>query len=139
MMDKGLIALAAAAIIIALILFLIIHFSPKSNTLDREKYQSRWLSIESKSKSGSVDAKHMAILQADKLLDLALKETGSRGQTMAERMKSRQGVWSNANAVWAAHKLRNRIAHDDNVNVSDDTARRALASFKRALKDLGAM
>ena len=81
----------------------------------------------------------MAILKADKLLDQVLRDTGSKGQTMGERMKSRQNAWSNANAVWAAHKIRNQIAHDENVQLSETTVRRALASFKQALKDLGAM
>lgn len=138
-MDKGLIALVAAAIIIAVVLFLIIHFSPQTGRVDKQKYQSRWLEIENSLKPGDSNSQQMAILNADKLLDQALRETGSRGQTMGERMKSRQNAWSNANAVWAAHKLRNRIAHDEQVEISDDMVRRALASFKLALKDLGVM
>ncbi len=138
-MDGGIIALAAAAIIIALILFLIIKFSPKTIHIDKQKYQARWLEIEGQLKSGDASSQHMAILNADKLLDQALKETGSKGATMGERMKARQGVWSNINAVWAAHKLRNQIAHEPNVNISEETARRALVSFKRGLKDLEVM
>lgn len=138
-MDSSLIILAAAAIIIGVILFVIIHFMPQTAAIDKEKYQSRWLDIEKSVKSGDHDSQSMAILKADKLLDLALRETGSRGKTMGERMKSRQGVWSNANAVWAAHKLRNKVAHEEHVALSDQVVARALASFKQALKDLGAM
>lgn len=138
-MDGTLIALVVAAVVIAVILLAIIHTTPGTGRIDKEKYQSRWLDIEKKLKPGNADSQHMAIMNADKLLDLALKETGSKGATMGERMKNRKGAWSNANAVWAAHKLRNQIAHDENVSISEDTARRALASFKRALKDLGAM
>lgn len=138
-MDGTLIALIVAAVVVAVLLFAIIHFFPHSATIDKQKYQSRWLSIEHKLQKKDADSRHMAILSADKLLDQALKETGSKGSTMGERMKSRQSVWSNANAVWAAHKLRNQIAHEENVVVSDETARRALTSFKRALRDLGAM
>lgn len=138
-MNWTLIALVVAALVIAAILYLIIHFSPSPRGLDKEKYQSRWLEIEHKLQPGNIDSHHMAILNADKLLDQALRETNSKGETMGERMKSRQGVWSNANAVWAAHKLRNQIAHDDNVQVNEETVRRALASFKKALKDLEAI
>jgi transposase len=56
---------------------------------------------------------------------------------MGERMKN--STWSNADAVWQAHKLRNRIAHESDVTVSYDDARRALAGFKLGLKDLGAI
>lgn len=138
-MDWTLASLVSAAVIIALILYLIIRFSPQPHGLDKEKYQSKWLEIESKFQPNSIDSQYMAILSADKLLDQALKETNSKGSTMGERMKNRHGVWSNANAVWAAHKLRNQIAHDEHVQISDATAKRALASFKRALKDLEAL
>ena len=76
---------------------------------------------------------------ADKLLDHALKERGAKGETMGERMKTLQTTWSNANAVWGAHKLRNQVAHEPDVQLSYDLARRALASFKQALKDVGAI
>ena len=58
---------------------------------------------------------------------------------MGERMKSARDVWSNANNVWAAHKLRNRIAHETDVKVGYDNARRALAAYKQALKDVRAI
>lgn len=138
-MESGIIALVTAAVVIAVVLFLIIHFSPQANKVDKQKYQSKWLAIEQGVKTDNIDSRQMAILNADKLLDQALRETGSRGSTMSERMKSRQGVWSNANSVWAAHKLRNKIAHETSVQVSEDMTRRALASFKVALKDLGVM
>ncbi|OYX43204.1 hypothetical protein B7Y94_02030 [Candidatus Saccharibacteria bacterium 32-49-12] len=138
-MNTSLIALVLAALVVGVILAAIIHFCPPQSSLKKEKYQSRWIEIERKFDSGSADSRHMAIVEADKLLDMALRETGSRGKTMGERMKNRQGVWSNANAIWAAHKLRNQIAHEEQVNVSEDILRRALASFKRALRDLEAL
>ena len=138
-MDKTVYVLLAAAVIIAIILVAIIHYFPQTGKVDKEKYQCKWLEIEHKLQPGNADSQQLAILHADKLLDAALKETGSKGSTMGERMKTRQGVWSNANAVWAAHKLRNQIAHEDHISISDETVRRALASFKRALKDLGVM
>jgi hypothetical protein len=73
------------------------------------------------------------------LLDQALTDRGLSGTTMADRMKQMRGKWSNADAVWRAHKLRNRIAHEADVNVGYDDARRALAAFKQALKDVGAI
>lgn len=138
-MDSTIVVLVVAVVIVAAILFLIIHLFPQTPTIDKERYQSRWLEIEQRLQPGNTDSQHMAILNADKLLDQALKDTGSRGKTMGERMKARQEAWSNANAVWAAHKLRNQIAHDEHVSVNDDMVRRALASFKQGLKDLGAI
>jgi hypothetical protein len=81
----------------------------------------------------------MTVLNADKLLDQALRERAIKGETMGERMKTLRDTWSNANAVWSAHKLRNQIAHEADVRVTYDDARRALAGFKQALKDVGAI
>ena len=58
---------------------------------------------------------------------------------MAERMTSASRVFSRRESVWAAHKLRNRIAHEHTVKINPEWTRKALASFKRALKDLGAI
>ncbi len=139
MIDTTLVGLVAAAAIIALILFGIMKFMPHSSGLNKEKYQSRWLDIEKNLDMKSQSSQHMAIMYADKLLDQALKESGSSGQTMGQRLKSREKAWSNVNSVWAAHKIRNQIAHEDNVTLNESIVRRALASFKQALKDLGAM
>jgi hypothetical protein len=105
--------------------------------LDVEKYRSRWLSIEQQLKRDETHSYQMCVLNADKLLDQALQEKGVSGTTMGERMK--QTKWSNANSVWSAHKLRNQIAHEPDVRLDYDGARRSLAAFKLALKDLGAI
>lgn len=107
--------------------------------INQDKYRSYWLKIENSLKKDQEASYHMAILNADKLLDNAMKESGFRGDTMGERLKRSGSRFSNLNAVWAAHKLRNRIAHEPEVRIDYMTARRALASFKKALKDIGAI
>lgn len=107
--------------------------------LDVEKYRVKWLSIEQNLRPENEESYHLAILNADKLLDKALKERGFKGNTMGERMKSAQKQWSNANHVWTAHKLRNQIAHEADVKINLDVTRRALVAFKQGLKDLGAV
>lgn len=107
--------------------------------LNKEKYHVAWLKIEQQLKPNDEASAHLCVLNADKLLDQALRERGFKGQTMGERMKSAQTAWSDANQTWAAHKLRNRIAHESSVVVSHDMARRALSAFKRSLKDVGAI
>lgn len=120
--------------------FIMVAFGRRSSgNLDVAVYQKRWMAIE-QTLSRDVETSHqLVVLQADKLLDHALRAKGLPGKTMGERMKSAQSMWSNANAVWSAHKLRNQIAHDNNVKVQYNDARRALGSFKQGLKDLGAI
>lgn len=140
-MDNGsLIFFFAAILIVAGLLFAVISLTKKGSAhLDVDKYRSKWLAIEQSLVRDQPASAHLAVLNADKLVDHALKERGIRGQTMGERMKSAKATWSNRNAIWEAHKLRNQIAHEPDASVSYDAARRALAGFKQALKDLGAI
>lgn len=140
-MDNGsVIFLFAAIIIIGALLFAVINVTRRGAAhLDVDKYRTRWLAIEQSLVRDQPASSHMAILNADKLVDQALKERGYGGQTMGERMKTAKAIWSNRNAIWEAHKLRNQIAHEPDANVTYESARRALAGFKQALKDLGAI
>ncbi len=107
--------------------------------LNVKRYQTKWLEIENSVARNNEASWQLAIMNADKLLDQALRERRFRGQTMGERMKSAAKIWKNANHVWGAHKIRNQLAHDVNVQITYDTTLRSLSAFKQALKDLGAI
>jgi len=139
-MDGTLLAFMIGVLVIGALLIIVITLTKRVPMgLDVEKYRSKWLQIEASLKRDESSSHHLAVLNADKLLDQALREKGVRGDTMGERMKTANTSWRNANAVWGAHKLRNQIAHESDVRVTYDDARRALAGFKQALKDLGAI
>ena len=129
----------AIVIVGGLVLIVIMVTKKGEKQLNVAKYRSAWLTIEQSLRRDNVASYQLAILNADKLLDRALRERGITGQTMGERMKAFNARWSNANAVWSAHKLRNQIAHESDFTVNYDDSRRALAGFKRCLKDIGAI
>ncbi len=131
--------LVAIVLVGGTILFLITHGRRGGSHLNQEKYRTDWMRIEQSIVKDQEASFHLAILNADKLLDQALKQRGFKGETMGERMKSAKASWSSANNTWTAHKLRNQIAHEQNVKVSYTTTRRALAAFKQSLKDVGAI
>lgn len=139
-MDGAVIFVFAAALIIGGLLFALISLTKGgSRRLDVDKYRQAWLNIEQQLQRDNVGSFQLVILNADKLLDKALMERGRKGKTMGERLKSSGDLLSDRNAVWTAHKLRNQIAHEPNVAVRYEDARRALSSFKQALKDVGAI
>ena len=113
--------------------------SKHGSQLNVQRYQTKWLEIENSVTRDNTASWQLAIMNADKLLDQALRERRFRGQTMGERMKSAQKTWKNANHVWGAHKIRNQLAHEVNANVTYDTTLRSLSAFKQGLKDLGAI
>lgn len=130
----------AAILIFAAILFAVISLTKRGTQhLDVDKYRTRWMAIEQQLKREEQSSYPMSVLNADTLLDQALREKGIQGSTMGERMKQLQKTWSNANNVWGAHKLRNRIAHESDVPLDYENTRRTLMAFKQALKDVGAI
>ncbi len=138
-MDQSIIFMFAAIIIVGAMLFGIIGLTKQGKRyLNIDQYRIKWMDIERRLKSDEPSSFKLCVMDADNLLDRALKERGFKGQTMGERMRSAANSLSNRNAVWTAHKLRNQIAHED-VSVSYDQSRTALSGFKQALKDLGAI
>lgn len=138
-MDSIILIMFLAIVIIGVLLLVFIAFTRKSAPpLNQERYRAKWLAIEN-SISSEESSLQFAVLNADKLLDEALKARRFQGKTMGERMKNAKDVFKNNNAVWAAHKLRNKIAHESDVQIKPQTAQHALAAFKAALKDLRAL
>ena len=119
-----------------IVVILLTRRTPKG--LDKAKYQEDWLRIEN-GLTDDTNSQHMSILNADKLLDRALKERAFSGQTMGERMTSASREFTKRDATWGAHKLRNQIAHEENVRINFALTRRVLQSYKQSLKDLGAL
>lgn len=104
--------------------------------IDREFVARRWAEIESKAAGGGLAS---AVSDADKLLDYALKQSGARGETMGERLKNSGSRFSNIDAIWNAHKLRNSLAHEADFDLVPSMAKEAIGNFKHGLKDLGAL
>ena len=139
-MDGSLLLFFASILIVAGLLYAVIAITKRGAVqLDVDKYRRRWMEIEHKFDRNNAATYPMAVIFADKLVDAALREKGFKGETMGHRMKQATSTWSNVNAIWTAHKLRNKLAHEADAEVSYDEARRALSSFKQALKDLGAI
>lgn len=139
-MDGGVVAFIFAILIVAVLVFVAILLTGKRGyTFNKEVYQAKFLEIENKLKQDNPASFTTSIINADKLLDKALIEMGISGKTMGDRLKKCNGRFTNINAVWRAHKLRNAVAHESDLEISYKQAFNALAIYKQALKDLGAI
>lgn len=77
-----------------------------------------------------------ALIEADKLLDFALKRKGYQG-SLGDKLRAAEKLFSSIDAVWEAHKLRNRAAHEVGFVLTENQARSAVSSIKKGLVDLG--
>lgn len=140
MIDGGVVTFFIAIVIVAILIFVAIGLTGKrGHKFNVEDYQVRFLAIENKLNKENSASFELAVINGDKLLDRAMIELGVPGKTMGDRLKRAGGRFSDVNAVWRAHKLRNTIAHENDVELSYRQAANALAIYKQALKDLGAI
>ena len=138
--NLGLLLLLIAVFLIAIVGVVFLALAMKrAPELDRTRYQANWLAIEHSVKNDNPSSWQLAVINADKLLDQALRERRFSGKTMGERMKAAQSTWHNANHIWNAHKIRNQLAHETDARVTHDVTLRALAAYRQGLKDLGAI
>ncbi|MBR0467655.1 hypothetical protein IJJ53_01970 [Candidatus Saccharibacteria bacterium] len=139
-MDGGVVTFIFAILIVAVLVFVAILLTGKrGHHFNVEVYQSRFLAIENKLSKENSATFMTTIIEADKLLDKALMEMGTPGKTMGDRLKRSGDKFTNINAVWRAHKLRNAIAHETDLEIGYKQALNAIAIYKQALKDLGAI
>ena len=129
-----------AVLLVGVLVFVAIILTGKRNyRFDVEEYQIDFLRIENSLTRENELSYNAAVVEADKLLDKALHEMGTPGKTMGDRLKRTGDKFSQLNSVWYAHKLRNQIAHEPGFKVDYNQAKHALATFRQALKDLGAI
>lgn len=105
--------------------------------LNRQYYQDRWQTLQKMLKNK--ETWPLAIIDADKLLDDALRRCRYKGKTMGERLVAAQRDIVDNDAVWFGHKLRNRLVHESDVKLTEKEVKQALLGIRAALKDLGAL
>ena len=139
-MDGGVVTFIISILIVAVLVFLAILLTGKRGyTFNKQTYQTKFLAIENKLNQHNAATFMTTVIEADKLLDKALIEMGVPGKTMGERLKKCGERFSNINAVWRAHKLRNALAHEAGLEITYKQAYNAMQVYKQALKDLGAI
>lgn len=79
-----------------------------------------------------------ALITADKLLDLALKDIAT-GESMGERLKNSSAFFDRSiySKIWEAHKLRNMIVHETGFEPSHFMITEAVSNLKEGLFKLG--
>jgi len=109
----------------------------KPKKLPTAFYKERWLELQ----KNCADKKTwpLAIIDADNLLDKALRARKYKGKTTGERLVAAQRDLSANDSVWFGHKLRNKIVHEDVRKLRKQDVLEALSGFRQALRDLGAL
>ncbi len=106
--------------------------------MPKKRSTKAWQGIKRHFFAGDEANLKLALLEADKILDEALRLAGFQGETLGDKLKKLSSEeLPHIQEVWEAHKLRNRLVHETNFKLSRDIAERALTIYEEALKDLG--
>ena len=111
----------------------------RKRRLKVDKFTERWKELQGNCASRKTWPQ--AIIDADDLLNDVLKCCHYKGKTTGERLVAAQHDLSSNDTVWVGHKLRNRMeqAEIDVRRLKKKDLVIALAGFRQALRDLGAL
>lgn len=113
----------------------------KKEKIKKFDFSPQWKKILENLELGGGDAPTVAIIEADKLLDTALKNLGFEGEFIAERLERAGKTMDSKNLedVWRAHRIRNNLVHSHGFSVSQSQAKDVLRAYETFLKELNVL
>ena len=106
-------------------------------SVEVNKNLMEWNKILEQGKSKNENDRKLAVIAADSLIEKILSSAGYSGENLGEKLKNIEPAdLESLDALWVAHKVRNRIAHDVDYRIPREDAEQALALFQKTLKEL---
>jgi hypothetical protein len=129
--------IAGAVIAVAALATGVIVWRRRPRTLKMDYFQEQWQILQKLLSDKTKWSE--AIVDADRLLDAALKKRRFKGHSMGERLVKAQRMFTDNDGVWFGHKLRNKIDADPTVKLKETEVKQALVGIRQGLKDIGAL
>ena len=120
---------AIVGVVLLGLLLLVLMRRKKLPPAFKAQMQAAW------AKLPQIQDPHRRILEAENILDAVFKKRGYQG-TFADKLRAIGNDLPNVQSVWDAHKLRNRIAHEHGMTLSQHDIQQAMMAFERALHSL---
>lgn len=99
-----------------------------------------WGKVQSRLKDGSANSLRLAIIEADGVVDNALRRLGLSGETFADRLGHLDPEkYSTLDRLWDAHRIRNNLVHTPDFQVPTAKAEEAIAAYEAFLKEIKAL
>lgn len=132
--EKTIFIVAVIFVTVSMLLFV---YKKLPKRLKHDKFYDSWKNIQSY--CAEKENWQKAIIEADNLLEKALKKRKIKGLTMGERLVAAQNLFTNNDGVWFGHKLRTKLDANSDTKITQDDTKKALLGIGQALKDLGAL
>jgi hypothetical protein len=82
--------------------------------------------------------KKLLLIELDKLLELALKKRFNEKKSLGEILKAHKEKFLKdaLDDIWSAHKLRNKLVHDVDIDPKPSEINGSIIILKRAIKNI---
>lgn len=125
--------LIIAGIIVAFALY------KKGTDMNVERYRLSWIKLERQLDKDDAASCARAVMDADRLIGEALKDKGAPGEAMDEQIDNLSEQFSGYSSLLQVRRISDQLSQATTAGLSYADARRVLAVYKQALKDLGAI
>lgn len=136
-MNKWMLVAGAGVVVVLIAAVILVWLKRRPKQLNVDYFQERWQELQKRLRDKTQWGE--AVLEADNLLDEALKKKRIKGRNMGERLVKAQRSFSDNDALWFGHKLRSKIDGDPTTKLKESEVKQALIGIRQALKDLGAL
>ncbi len=113
---------------------------PLELTAKKGKTRKRWNEIRRILRGNNESMYKVAIIEGDNFIDGILSKMGYPGNNMGERLDQiPSGHLENAEELKEAHKVRNRIIHEEDFTITREYAEEVLSKYEHFLHDHGVL
>lgn len=101
----------------------------------KARLKKKWNKIKARLDSGDPDQYKIAIIEADRMVDSYLKRIGFSGENMTDRLEAVPlGQMEIAPELLEAHKVHNRVIHEDKFRLTKEEAQKTLHLYEQFFK-----
>ncbi len=101
-----------------------------------EQRNENWERVRQYLESANPAEWKLAIIEADNMLDEMVRKMNYPGENLGERLKAIEpSDFTNLDAAWEAHKVRNQIAHQSDFQLSKREAERVIGLFRKVFEE----
>jgi hypothetical protein len=131
--------IVVGAILVAVVTIgvFVVRWLRRPKPLDKPYFQRKWRKLQKLCSDKKLWSE--AVIEADTLLDEALKKKRFSGKNMGERLVKAQRMLTDNDKVWFSHKLRTKLEDEPKAKLQEKAVKDALLGTRQALKDLGAL
>ncbi len=113
---------------------------PHKPTMHDVVMRERWKTILGKFNSGTPEAARLAIIEADALVDTALKNMRIEGEHLADRLSNLEDEdLKSMPKIWRAHRVRNDLVHTPGFAIAPHDADRTMQDYEAFLREINAI